>query len=230
MTPARTSPVFAAPAARRLAAAGLIAGLLALGAPAAAQPMVGSPPFVASGIDAFAAPVREASLRFGVPAAWIAAVMRAESFGDPRAVSPEGAMGLMQIMPGTWADLRARYGLGADPFNPRDNILAGAAYLRELLDRYGLAGFLAAYNAGPGRWEDHLATGRPLPTETRTYLARLAPAVGGDAAALAAAVRSWTQAALFPGAPTPRGGGATLIAGPNAGQLFIPVSREVPSP
>ena len=46
-------------------------------------------------------------------------------------------MGLMQIMPKTWAELRARYGLGADPFDPRDNILAGAAYIRELHDRYG---------------------------------------------------------------------------------------------
>ena len=72
-------------------------------------------------------------------------------------------MGLMQIMPRTWAELRARYGLGADPYDPHDNILAGAAYIRELHDRYGAPGFLAAYNAGPGRYERHLATGRPLP-------------------------------------------------------------------
>jgi soluble lytic murein transglycosylase-like protein len=76
-------------------------------------------------------------------------------------------MGLMQIMPETWATLRLRYGLGADPFDPHDNILAGAAYLRELHDRYGSPGFLAAYNAGPARYEDHLATGQPLPAETR---------------------------------------------------------------
>ena len=79
-------------------------------------------------------------------------------------------MGLMQIMPQTWSGLRLRYGLGANPYDPHDNILAGAAYLRELHDRYGAPGFLAAYNAGPARYDDHLATGRPLPAETRAYV------------------------------------------------------------
>ena len=72
-------------------------------------------------------------------------------------------MGLMQIMPKTYAELRARHRLGPDAYDPRDNILAGAAYLREMLDRYGSPGFLAAYNAGPLRYDQHLATGRPLP-------------------------------------------------------------------
>ena len=72
-------------------------------------------------------------------------------FGDVRAISPRGAIGLMQIMPETWAGLRQRYGLGADPYDAHDNIIAGAAYLRELHDRYGIPGFLAAYNAGPSR-------------------------------------------------------------------------------
>ena len=80
----------------------------------------------------------------------------------------------MQIMPKTYAALRTRLGLGPDPFDPHDNILAGAAYLREMFDRYGAPGFLAAYNAGPGRYQDHLATGQPLPPETRIYVARLA--------------------------------------------------------
>ena len=75
--------------------------------------------------------------------------MHVESIGDVRARSPKGAMGLMQIMPETYAALRARYALGANPYDPRDNILAGAAFLRELHDRYGTPGFLAAYNAGP---------------------------------------------------------------------------------
>ena len=155
--------------------------------------------------DAFDAPfsafVTEASQRFGVPAAWIRAVMRAESFGAVRAISPKGAMGLMQIMPATWAGLRQRYRLGANPYDAHDNIIAGAAYLRELHDRYGAPGFLAAYNAGPARWEYHLATGRPLPLETQAYLARLAPVVGGsapgDAVPLASIVRSWAEASLF---------------------------------
>ena len=123
-------------------------------------------------------------MRFGVPARWIAEVMQIESRGDPRALSPKGAIGLMQIMPATYASLAARYGLGADPWNVRDNIMAGAAYLRELYDRYGPSGFLAAYNAGPGRWEDHLSGVRPLPGETVRYLSRLGPLIGGNVALL----------------------------------------------
>ena len=125
----------------------------------------------------FAAFVTEASKRFGVPEQWIRAVLHVESGAKQRARSSKGAMGLMQIMPKTWTELRARYGLGADPYDPRDNILAGAAYIRELYDRYGAPGFLAAYNAGPGRYERHLATGRPLPEETQAYVATLAPKI-----------------------------------------------------
>jgi soluble lytic murein transglycosylase-like protein len=104
----------------------------------------------------FAAFVTEASKRFGVPEHWIRAVMHVESSARQQAQSSKGAMGLMQIMPKTWSELRARYRLGADPYDPRDNILGGAAYIRELYDRYGAPGFLAAYNAGPGRYERHL--------------------------------------------------------------------------
>ena len=149
----------------------------------------------------FAAFVTEASKRFGVPEHWIRAVMHVESSAKPRARSERGAMGLMQIMPKTWAELRARYGLGADPYDPRDNILAGAAYIRELYDRYGAPGFLAAYNAGPGRYERHLATGRPLPEETQAYVATLAPRINGARTnvQIGAVVRSfaWANSSLF---------------------------------
>jgi hypothetical protein len=127
--------------------------------------------------------------------------MRVESLGDPLALSPKGAMGLMQIMPDTWSELRSRYGLGADPYDAHDNIMAGGAYLREMHDRYGERGFLAAYNAGPSRYEDHLATGRPLPSETLLYMAAVASLVGarGDEAGAAAPFLavSWTTAPLF---------------------------------
>lgn len=123
--------------------------------------------------------IAEAAQRFGLPESWIRAVMRVESAFQPRAVSHAGAMGLMQVMPQTYAELRGRYGLGPDPFHPRDNILAGAAYLREMHDRFGARGFLAAYNAGPARYQQHLVGGRPLPLETRAYVAKLTPAVGG---------------------------------------------------
>jgi hypothetical protein len=100
--------------------------------------------------------------------------MRAESGGDTRAVSGKGAIGLMQVMPATYAELSHRYLLGPDPFDPMDNIQAGAAYLSEMLSRYGEHGFLAAYNAGPRRYEEHLR-GRPLPAETIDYIARIEP-------------------------------------------------------
>ncbi|GGD35513.1 hypothetical protein GCM10011335_43170 [Aureimonas glaciei] len=108
----------------------------------------------------------------------------------------------MQVMPATWADLRVRHRLGSNPFDPRDNILAGTAYLREMHDRYGSPGFLAAYNAGPGRYEEYRATGRPLPAETRAYVAALAPIIGrGDLAApvtvATADPLAWTRAPLF---------------------------------
>ena len=122
--------------------------------------------------------IQEASRRFHVPPDWIRAVMRAESNGDAKSVSEKGAIGLMQVMPKTYAELQAKLGLGPDPFDPHDNILAGAAYLAEMFDRYGEIGVLAAYNAGPRRYEDHLLRGRPLPTETTDYVARLAPELG----------------------------------------------------
>jgi soluble lytic murein transglycosylase-like protein len=170
--------------------------------PGLAEPAAAGPDISADAHAPFAAFVAEASQRFGIPATWIRAVMLAESFGGTRAVSPKGAIGLMQIMPETWASLRERYALGADPYDVHDNIIAGAAYLRELRDRYGSPGFLAAYNAGPARWEDHLATGQPLPVETRAYLARLVPIVDGGGfsggMSLASVIRSWTEAPLFP--------------------------------
>lgn len=147
--------------------------------------------------DPFADFIDEASRRFSVPVYWIRAVLELESAGDPRAKSPKGAMGLMQIMPKTWAELRLRYGLGNDAYDPQDNILAGSGYLRELHDRYGSPGFLAAYNAGPGRYEEYLA-GRALPAEAEAYLQKLAPIIGGDVAASTTVVKLRPSArALF---------------------------------
>ncbi|HVA40730.1 MAG TPA: lytic transglycosylase domain-containing protein, partial [Candidatus Binataceae bacterium] len=152
--------------------------------------------------DPFAGLIAEAAQRFGIPAAWIRAISRVESRGDRRAISPKGAIGLMQLMPDTWAALRARYGLGRDPFDAHDNILAGAAFLREMHDRYGSPGFLAAYNAGPGRYEDYRDRHRPLPPETVAYVAALIPFVGdgaidGPVLVAASDPSSWTQAPLF---------------------------------
>lgn len=130
-------------------------------------------PAISQTAHSFTGFINEASLRFAIAPNWIRSVLSIESAGDVHARSPKGAMGLMQIMPATWAELRERYNLGNDPYDPHDNILAGTAYLRELLDRYGSPGVFAAYNAGPSRYEEHLVGGS-LPDETRAYVAKLA--------------------------------------------------------
>lgn len=131
--------------------------------------------------------IEEAARRFGLPPSWVRGVMRMESGGQTMLngrpiTSPAGAMGLMQVMPATFAEMTQRYELGSDPYEPRANILAGAAFLREMYDRYGPDQFLAAYNAGPGRVDDHLRSGRPLPFETQRYVQTLAPQLLNDAA------------------------------------------------
>ncbi|NKW82569.1 lytic transglycosylase domain-containing protein [Ochrobactrum pecoris] len=193
--------------------------------------------------------ITEAAKRFAIPEQWIRAVMTVESAGDVRALSSAGAIGLMQIMPATWEELRIRHGLGSDPYDPRDNILAGAAYLAELHDLYGSPGFLAAYNAGHGRYEKHLVTGDLLPAETRAYVAKIAPQIDANAAATLQitdrpARTDWYYAPLFVGlARVPSGDNSTAddhrsvqpysdstitdlsaLAPPSDG-LFIPRSR-----
>jgi hypothetical protein len=129
--------------------------------------------------------VFEASKRFDVPDVWIREVMRVESGGyqfrasGELTTSPVGAMGLMQLMPETYDEMRGRYALGDDAFDPHNNILAGAAYIREMYDAFGSPGFLAAYNAGPARLEDYLTHNRALPDETRRYVFMIGSRIGG---------------------------------------------------
>ena len=128
--------------------------------------------------------VEAAAARFGLPQAWIRAVMRQESGGRQTGAdglpitSAAGAMGLMQVMPGTYAILRRKYGLGADPFEPRDNIMAGTAYLKEMHAQFGAPAFLAAYNAGPERVRAYLQGSSWLPDETVNYVASIGPRIG----------------------------------------------------
>ena len=163
---------------------------------ARAQPVVHS-----RTMDRFASLIAEASARFSIPASWIRAVMKIESGGERRATSPRGALGLMQLMPGTWVEISARHGLGLDPFDARDNILAGTAYLKEMHDRFGSAGFLAAYHAGPWRYQQHLVTGKPLPSETTAYVAAVTPLLdieqGEHAATDGRRALPWPEAPLF---------------------------------
>jgi len=118
--------------------------------------------------------IAEASTRFTVPEAWIRRVMQSESGGRTTLngkpiASSAGAMGLMQIMPGTYAYLRRRYGFGPNPYDPHDNIFAGTAYLREMHERYGYPFLFAAYHAGPSRFDNFINHGRALPPATLHY-------------------------------------------------------------
>lgn len=128
--------------------------------------------------------ILQASRKFKIPAEWIRAVMRQESGGRTMLaenlpiVSAVGATGVMQVMPGTYSEMAAQYGLGADPYNPRDNIFAGTAYLKWLHGKYGYPAMFAAYNDGPGNVEDDLHGGRPLPAETRGYIAAIGKSLG----------------------------------------------------
>ena len=124
--------------------------------------------------------IREAAARYRVPERWVRAVMQQESGGEQQATSPVGAMGLMQVMPTTYDELRMRHQLGDDPYDPHNNILAGTAYIREMYDRFGSPGFLAAYNAGPDRVDNYLARRSALPEETVNYVAAIAPNLGTD--------------------------------------------------
>jgi hypothetical protein len=127
----------------------------------------------APNIERWAIYIAEAARRFSRPEAWVRAVMQAESRGAADATSPAGAIGLMQVMPETYAELRVRYGLGANAYDPHDNIIAGTAYMSEMIELFGVPNFLAAYNAGPARLNDYLRRRRLLPDETRRYLARI---------------------------------------------------------
>ena len=142
--------------------------------------------------------IEEASTRFGIPNSWIERVMQAESRGltmlNGRPIrSRAGAMGLMQLMPATWADMRARLGLGSNPDDPHDNILAGTFFLRLMYDRFGYPGLFGAYNAGPAVYAAWLAGNRRLPGETVAYL----KSVGGTAQPVSPASQSRVSPLLF---------------------------------
>lgn len=177
--------------------------------------------------------IREASGRFDVPEMWIRSVMRVESGGNlfqngQLVTSGAGAMGLMQVMPGTYDELRARYNLGEDPFEPHDNILAGAAYMREMYDIYGAPGFLAAYNAGPARLDDYLTNNRALPDETRRYVAMIGPNILGTYPRSRSPAEQYAMNALpinIP--PGPRYGRAVQLASRGGRGGRVPVSAPI---
>lgn len=222
--------------AARLAAASLALALPSA-APASDASEASQPAFNASpAVERWRPHIAEASQRFGIPQVWIAAVMQAESAGlthlNGRPImSHAGAMGLMQLMPGTWAAMRRKHGLGRNPHDPRNNILAGTAYLREMHDQFGYPGLFAAYNAGPARYAEHLRTGRPLPGEARSYIAQLARTPATPA--MPPAILSGTRLFFALGSaqnpppdapePAPDGTDSTPQQSPSGG-LFAPLS------
>jgi soluble lytic murein transglycosylase-like protein len=163
------------------------------------EPLSEISPQAADHLDGF---IAEASERFGIPTAWIRAIVRVEIGQNVRASPRKGGVGLSQLSPEKWTALRHRYALGDNPLDPRDNILAGTAHLREMYDRYGSKDFLAAYIIGPTRYDEQLKSGAPLPQDAQTVVAELAPliesglkdVVGSNAHAKAI---SWRKAPLF---------------------------------
>lgn len=117
--------------------------------------------------------IQTAAANNGLDPALLSAVIQQESGGDPNAVSSAGAQGLMQLMPATAADLGV-----SNPFDPQQNVNGGAAYLRQLLDRYNgdtsLA--LAAYNAGPRRVDQY--GGIPPFPQTQNYVSSILARLG----------------------------------------------------
>lgn len=193
------------------------------------------PAAIPSPVDQWAPLMDEASHKFGIPVAWIRAVMRVESGGQTMLngapiTSPASAMGLMQVMPDTYAEIQNRYGLGTDPYDPRDNILAGTAYLREMYQRYGYPDLFVAYNAGPARFDAFLYNGVPLPEETTAYLEKLGHLELAAAASPAQAVDDTPNgldehpghAWPMPVAAAPDGSGMEGFV-PSSKGLFVPL-------
>lgn len=211
---------------------------------AAGWPLFPSPSASAQGADICARHAPEAARRSGLSVDVVLRVMHAESRGRPRAVSPKGAMGCMQIMPGTWAYLTRRHALGGDPFDPRRNMIGGALYLAELARQFGFPGAYSAYNAGPGRYQRHLRGGVPLPAETIAYTAQITGGAPMPARSIVAADKQtpprWQEAALFmPVAPsrapsstaaTHRAGGDREGGNPLGANALFPLMRPAVMP
>lgn len=191
-----------------------------------------------SRIDRWETYIGEAAQRFAIPQAWIRAVMRSESGGRTMLngqpiTSVAGAMGLMQLMPGTYSDMRSRYGLGIDSYDPHDNVLAGAAYLRLMYQQYGYPGLFAAYNAGPARFDGYFLRGKSLPSATLSYVGGIVPGVETTMARSGIAYQNATPSAVNPFTNSHRSVPKqrlffALNQSPNA-QFLAPNEAEIPS-
>lgn len=183
-------------------------------------------PAKTNAVDRWAPYIQAAAAKSGIPADWIRKVMAAESGGHlllhgRPIVSRAGAIGLMQLMPGTWQDMRVALRLGPDPHAPADNILAGAVYLRRMYDRFGYPGLFAAYNAGPRRYAQALAGRSRLPAETRAYVVRIT-----GASPLPGSLRSRPlRAPLIPAGSGRRSADKGLFVSAPGDGLFVSLSK-----
>lgn len=139
-------------------------------APVVVAALATVPPVIVANLEPKGDFYSEIAKRYNMPEALVRSIVKAESNGNARAVSPKGAIGLMQLMPGTARDL------GADPTDPQQNVDAGTRYLKNLLARYEdkddqVARAVAAYNAGPGAVDKY--KGVPPYKETQTYVRRV---------------------------------------------------------
>ncbi|RJR33858.1 MAG: lytic transglycosylase domain-containing protein [Deltaproteobacteria bacterium] len=157
---------------------------------------------------AFESMIKNASVRHQVPEELVKAVIKVESNFNPQATSHMGAMGLMQLMPGTARDLGV-----TRPYDPGQNINGGTKYLRELLDRYDgdVPKAVAAYNCGPGNVE----RGR-LPQETRSYLKLVSQHYSGS--------QNLRKGRYVPAPPAPKAASVEVSPAPREA---APASKEV---
>lgn len=186
-------------------------------------------------LDVWRPLIDEAAARFGMPQSWIEAVMRQESGGRTNLdgmpiTSPVGAMGLMQLMPKTYAEMRKRLNLGADPYDPHDNILAGVGYLRAMYDRYGYPNLFAAYNAGPQRLDRALSGTDSLPKSTLDYINSLISSAGNALAPsenpTAQAPKSAPDPLFFVRADGENSPSAAVKSALHPNDLFVPFTQS----
>jgi hypothetical protein len=164
--------------------------------------------------------VNTASAAYHLDPDLVNSVIHAESGFNSRAVSPKGASGLMQLMPGTATELGVN-----DVFDPQANVTGGSHYLRELLERYNfdLVKALAAYNAGPERVERY--QGVPPFRETRAYVARIVHEYNTKKTAEEKAAKTKTMAKTKPSQSHPAAKPAGTVADKSSSQFSVPRSQ-----
>lgn len=171
--------------------------------------------------------INAAGQQYGIDPDLLRAQMMRESQGNPKAVSPKGALGLMQLMPGTAQDLGV-----TNITDPQQNIMGGAKYMRQLIDKYGdLDKAVQAYNMGPTAYDKYASGQRPLPEETSKYLDRVSSTFAELKKGIMPQQISTTTADEWLGQSKPATGGvSTVDAWLGAGTTPQPVQQAQTAP